>query len=121
MLSLWLGTLNWALGDGATWSETIHPRTISKGEKVMGVPSRITGDSKETRDLTVTHSICVMDVCQTNELVGQGEPAGGPGSCAGEGSLSRERASSWVGGGAEAWSLAQARSPGDAPFTAKVL
>lgn len=35
------GALNWALGDDATWVETTHPNIISKGKKIMRVPTRI--------------------------------------------------------------------------------
>lgn len=33
------GALNWASGDDATWIKTIHPKIISKGKKIMGVPT----------------------------------------------------------------------------------
>lgn len=43
-----------------------------------------------------------------NEQVGQREPTGGPESCQCEGSQSRDRTISRIGGGAEAWSLVPA-------------
>lgn len=56
-------------------------------------------DSKETRDHTVAHTRCVMNVCQTNEQMRLGEPAGGPGSSAEEGPLPRDRPTSQGWGG----------------------
>lgn len=52
-----------------------------------------------------------------NEQVGQREPTGGPESCPGEGSLSRDRAISLIGGGGEAWSLVLASALAEAALS----
>lgn len=51
-------------------------------------------DSKETKDHTVAHTRYAMNVYQMNEQMRWGEPAGGPGSCAEEGPLPRDRPTS---------------------------